>query len=345
MKLLALMPDTPATRRAVYFVDYERLYAATGVSRSPERAAAAEIGETIEALRNGEYRFQLEAALGFGTENLATAAAHFPLSGFSFADWDRAVSSIDRDSVHAVRGDFDRGRILRAVENCKQCQQKPFEVTHAGVTYYGWGNRDGLRLQPSLNLAPPLFDGVGRGGRFVPLDDETILRAVTDDSMKAMLDAAKGNAPSLADDADFVLAAAKLDELGLLTGFITGTTQGPVDRFRELMRPDQRPLLNEAHLLEPYSLLAFGQGVDAEGQYLVVILVHTDRARAVANEAAFRARYENTGSLFTRAPWQEYYTSAETRVEDRLLLVTLRGPGAANLGAFLERRDPLLLHR
>ncbi len=104
--------------------------------------------------------------------------------------------------------------------------------------------------------------------------------------------------------------------------------------------------------LRPYQAFGTGRGLDADGRYIGVVLVHTNEELAGENAALLRQRIEETLNLAHSKPWRETVDleSMEIRAEGRLLLARLPLPDqekARGIPTFdtAFTLDALLLHQ
>ncbi len=74
--------------------------------------------------------------------------------------------------------------------------------------------------------------------------------------------------------------------------------------------------------MRPYQAFGTGRGLDANGRYIGVVLVHSNEELARENAALLRQRIEETLNLAHSKPWRETVDleSMEIRAEGRLLL-------------------------
>src|SRR5690606_8669030 len=151
------------------------------------------------------------------------------LSVLDVKQWLEAGEPPDR--LVAMRGAFDPDGFASRLAACGECA--PADVSeHRGWPVYGWGEESGQDL--GRRLQPPLFDHLGRGGRFA-LSDHLNARTPGRDAIHAVIDAYEGQG-SLADVDEFRLSIAALEEAGTLALLATdrklnskSLTDRPVD--------------------------------------------------------------------------------------------------------------------
>jgi hypothetical protein len=95
-------------------------------------------------------------------------------------------------------------------------------------------------------------------------------------------------------------------------------------------------------LLRPYLAYGTGRGLDSDGTYIGVVLVHAEEELARENAALLQQRIEGTVNLARSTPWRETVDieRMEIRTEGRLLVARL--PLQEDAGYTL---DGLLLHQ
>ena len=103
--------------------------------------------------------------------------------------------------------------------------------------------------------------------------------------------------------------------------------------------------------LRPYQAFGTGRGLDADGRYIGVVLVHTNEELAGENAVLLRQRIEETLNLAQSKPWSETVDleNMEVRVKGRLLVAILPLPDqeqASGIPTFATAHtlDALLLH-
>lgn len=103
--------------------------------------------------------------------------------------------------------------------------------------------------------------------------------------------------------------------------------------------------------LRPYQAFGTGRGLDADGRYIGVVLVHTNEELAGENAVLLRQRIEETLNLAQSKPWSETVDleNMEARVKGRLLVAILPLPDQEQAGgiptfATAHTLDALLLH-
>lgn len=129
--------------------------------------------------------------------------------------------------------------------------------------------------------------------------------------------------------------AESLWELGAYSALLSDLTQQLSD-----YQDDGTPLLR------PYLAFGTGIGLDAEGEYMALVLVHSTADAASENVGLFRQRIEQAASWVSRTPWRELAKPIEIRAEGTTFLAKLRGTEMTRrwLRWFFQR-DPLILHQ
>lgn len=212
---------------------------------------------------------------------------------------------------------------------------KPDE--YAGVPILSWGEEGTLDF--NRRTMAPGFDELGRGSRLGFLGSR-LLYTLWVDTLKAMIDAALGNVPSLAQDEDYALLAASFDALHSYSALATTVTQ-TVDRVRQ-------PLPEEAIRLKPYQLLGTSIGHDGSAFFMGVALVHDTAQDAAINVERLQLKLQREGSLVAQRPWSELFEVevAEIVADGRLLQAKIplkEGQASSIWTTLVFSGDPLLL--
>src|SRR5690606_22537541 len=105
------------------------------------------------------------------------------------------------------------------ISNCSNCVPVD-RPGHNGIQYYSWavGRQDG-----DFSLAPPVTDRGGQGG-FFWFTDSMSARTLHQADIEKLIEQAASEAPSLADDADYALAASLLDKGNRMDAIFSGRT-------------------------------------------------------------------------------------------------------------------------
>lgn len=348
--LLSAFPDTGEPPRAIQMADLEA--AARTLPRgqfSADRDLAALTGAGILTL--ADANFGTPRLLGYDPSILKQICENLALAKVRCSDM-RQAAHLDLQQgppriFSVAKGTFAVKEITAALKSCEGCPA-PRERSYKGVTYFTWSD-DGLRIDPSKRLSPPVFDDLGRAGALAVLPS-LLMRTLTEDDMKAMIDAQKGG-KNLAQDKRFAAVAKALDGAGALTVYLTTTTQDvhDPDPVAVLAGGAQAAAAKQAWsatgpVLKRYELIGLGQGTKATDTFLAVALYSNVVADARENAIRVKARINGLSSVATGQPWSEQFTSVETQVVGQVTLVRLGGPGVHIFAQFLFVRDPLLLH-
>jgi hypothetical protein len=254
------------------------------------------------------------------------------------------------DTYEAIRGQFDSAAAATARADCATCLPAE-ERFFAGVPYLAWG--EDFEVSERRRLQPPVFDNLGRGGRFV-ITEQAVMRTLWTEGIEQMISASLGDG-TLAGSPLFRTLAETMEAHRAHSAMFTDRTQ-QADRIRaywdEQGRGSTAPMIDEPELsgapdapvLEPYLAVAGGCALaDEEGFDSVIVLVHADAGTARRNEGLLARRLREQGSIVRPRPWRDLMTSFDLATEGAVLTAVLRG---TTLGkSFLEVEDPLLLHR
>lgn len=270
---------------------------------------------------------------------------------FDIREVDQTVESLPPNILEVVRGRFDPDATDRALKSCSECPA-PDRQEQRGVKFYSWG--EDRQVDISKQLSPPAFDQMGRGGRIAVLDN-FVFRTVETPGMKALIDASRGNRPSLADAEEFRLLAkgmSTLEAYSILLSDMTQDVGGNIEQWLSVIAtPEDRlrmiELREDFPILRPYQVFGTGAGRDEAGLYMAVVLVHVNESFATENVELLRARFLEAPSLpsWEPEPFTGIVDSVESRSDGRLLLAKVR---AQNLGSrwitWLYNLYPLLPH-
>ena len=258
--------------------------------------------------------------------------------GFDIRNVDQSVAAeVPPGALGVVRGRFDPHTTDDTLRACSECPP-PLRRKHRDVPFYSWGEELAINIQRAL--APPAFDRLGRGGR-VAVQDSHVFRTLETADMEALIDTSLGWVPSLGEVEEFRHLARGLTELGTYSAYLSDVTQ-------ELDVTAQTLGLEDSLMLLPYSTFATGVGMDEDGSYMALVMVHANEQDAEENLELLRKRIEGTSSSVTEKPWSEVFDidSLDARNEGRVLLAKLRRFGDIGYAwvNFIFHRNPLLLH-
>jgi len=350
LDLLAHVPDTAETRGWVVMNDYARARQAFGISLPESDADVQTLAEYEEQLMLDEQRafrgfFPTEIA---GLREIAPDEWRTEL-GFTFANVDQDVEAGEGPELHYVlRGRFDGNAIDEAVRSDPLFGDLLEKASHRGVDYYSWGEdfeADFSRTSAVRRL--------GRGHRLAHHGDYLYWAQWTD-GLEGLIDTGLGERPSLADREHFQLLAEGLDRLDTYTALLTedikrqtslihiGLGERPSLADMEAL---QEALQREPRLLS-YLAFATGQGVDAGGPYLAIVLLHADEETAAQNVQRLEQRIREGTSVFVSSgePWTNFIDEGDISSEGRLVLAKLHTTEMMLWIQFVLARDPLLLH-
>jgi hypothetical protein len=250
----------------------------------------------------------------------------------------------------AVIGHFDPERSRKATTTCAKCAIEREVKTYKGVEYYAWGEDFQNHLR--TRLVAPAFDELGRGGRLA-FFDRYVLRTLSSAGIEQMIDAQAGNG-SLGLHPDYIEIARKMDSLEAVGVFISCATQSREFGMAWLDRLDLMPQnspgvqslrrvwdpQSSEPLLRPYDVVATGWGVDADGIYMALVLVHKREESARQNVGLLLRRIAEA-SMSDGTKWSAEFSDVEVRSEGRSLVAKMRVHEAWR---FIEEGEPLLLH-
>ena len=356
-ELLALIPDTPDTRSWVILADYVLLHKALGIVRPGPGGNQ----ESLEIYFESFITTLAEARLHWGDapfisgynreaiQILGTGMSEY--LAFDARNVDQsAVAGMPPGQLGVMLGDFDPTATDAALENCAasvpDCEP-PLRQSHEGTNLYSWGEegQDFTRI-----LAPPAYDRLGRGGR-IAVQDSHVFYTVETPGMEGLIEASLGRRASLLDVPSFRLLAEAMAQLGAYASFLSDQTLSMEDAITEILsnvsreeRERIRAQLAATPALRRYLAFATGGGIDEDGPYMALALVHSDAETAEENVTLLLRRINEADSFYTRQPWAQMVDKTKVRTEGLVLFAKLHGRIARAWLEIVFRRDSLLFH-
>ena len=350
--LLNLIPDTPDARVDVTMIDWARIRDILGVNLPEDINDDAAVGafrKQVTSALNANKDIRLPSSLTFisGISQYGSLVIEPSAIGYGFGHVDaEAYAGKPPETYQAIVGRFDPKASAQAIASCSGCPA-PEIGTHKDVKYYAWGGDFQQNLRGRLST--PAFDELGRGGR-TAFFERYVLRTNWTAGIQQMIAASKGEG-SLGANADFTAMAEKLASLGVYEIYLSNQTQssdygltligqlGNASQIAELRKVWQ-PASAEPRLRR-YSLIGIGEGLDAKGPYLALVLVHPTEQAAKENidllEKRIAVAVQSRG-----AKWSDVITSTNLRADGKLLIGRLDGYRGFN--EFIFAAEPLLLH-
>ena len=343
-ELLQNIPDIPGASNGVYINDYALVHELFEIPiPGPEADDEARLDYLVALAL--EWRTGLGPGPLISAYNINSIAFfdNWQYLGFDFRDIDQSVlAGSFAATLEVVRGRFNPGATDRALSACSECPQGQ-RLEHNGIQFYSWGE-DGIS-DISKRFSPPAFDQLGRGGRIAILDDYVFRTVVTED-MRALIDANRGDRRSIADREDFQLLASALTELNIYSAFLSGDVPLLQEIIQERLKIESASL--QGTPLLPYVAYAAGVGKDQNGDFMAIVLVHSDSVAADANVDRLFNRIEETELFVTRQAWRTVVTSVddvEIRSVGKVLIAKLPLETSRTIWRdVVQTGDPLLLH-
>lgn len=319
--LLARIPDQAVYREYVVLNDYDAARAAVGAP-DPSGSARERTSQLNELV--------LEAGLA-PNQLFVTAREPDILDELGFrpsAIGRDAAAGIGPKALTILQGDdVDRGEIEEAVEADPVWSDELSVKRHAGSEYFSWGDEgfDAERITPVRRL--------GMGGRLA-VDPPFLTWTTRTAPMKASLEAAAGDEPSLADDDLFQELDAEITDLG---AFSTLMHAGPIE-----LEADDRadPDVGPAALL-PYTAIATGAGWDDDEPVAFFVLLHDDETSATGNCDRLRTGLASAPSV-TRGPWAELATDVTVECDGTVVTAAFTPSSPRLWYTAVLQREPLL---
>ncbi len=341
--LLSLIPDTEASRREIVMSDHAQIREVYDIDQPTLDAGEDELFEY--------RREQVFARPDFSPAEVLSLANGPPLVdlrtelGFSFGDVDLDVSSQSRPVPYQiVRGRLSEERVEAALRTDPSFSDILEEASYNGVNYFHWGY-EGLNENRISTVRR-----LGEGHQLAIIGD-TLLWTRRFADMEEMIDSWLGNLPSLGDSEDYQLLADALDEMGTYSALFSSDTSGlSVAAWEARVSATPEQAASELALL-PFVAFATGSGLDAEGEFISVALLHDDADSAAENAVRLERRIESAFQVFfngrgTEPPplWSDVISDAQIEVEERLVIAKLYGEADRTTSFLALAFDSLLIH-
>ena len=364
-ELLALIPDTPNSRSMVFLNDYVLLRKTANIALPGPNANQEALHDYLRSLVTTMFE---RGVRGFGQAPYISGYSEFSLRtpssgqyapgisphlGFDLRDVGQsAVAGNPPGQLGVILGDFDPAATDAALKNCAasvpDCEP-PILQSHQGVSFYSWG--EDLRADLTRILTPPAFDRLGRGGR-ITVQENHVFYTVESPGMKELIEAGLDRRSSLLDVEKFRLLAKAMSQLGAHALLLSDQDMSVEDtisnllgnRYSEEEAKQIRAQLAATPLLRPYLVFATGEGIDRDGPYMALALVHGSAEIAEENVNLLLRRINEASSILTRQPWSEMVDKAAVRAEGRVLLAKLHGRIAGAWAGMVIQRDTLFAH-
>ena len=317
-RLLALVPDTPDSRKAVRMNDIRRAQIAQGIASPGPDATPEDILQFKQDVAFGTERpavFILQLGDGWisGYQRDYGPVANDTKSSLGFDARDIEASVLLGEAnqppqplSEIVLGEFDASLAPDLLAACEECPPHRF-ASYQGQEYFTW---DGPEAHSLRNRElPPSFDRIGRGGHIVVADDY-VFRTLEVPDLERLIDTASASAGNLSNDPQYRAVARLLAEEGAVSAVLTDQSfdvetviqaiggesafegqeesgqvaPGTVDRIRTAVA--------ESGPLEPFEVLGVGLGRDEAGAFALVALGYADAETAADAASQLRERME-----------------------------------------------------
>jgi hypothetical protein len=345
--MLRLIPDLPETRNFLTINSHARIRELYHISLPPPETGVEARDAYIAALLgpSGSARVgELAWIAGIGEPYAPNTPIRRQYVGYDVQDVDVETRAGAPPFIwEAAKGRFDPGRSNALLQTCAECpaaaRERYSQEIYKGVTIHSWG--DGLMVDLALRSSPPVFDQLGRA-KPLAVQKQYVFGTATVEGVKLLVDVSSGETAtvegirvsSLAELDTFRTLAESLWELGAYSALLSDLTQ-QIRNYQD----DGTPLLR------PYLAFATGIGLDAQGEYMALVLVHSTAAAASENVGLFRRRIEEAGSLQFGRPWKELAAPVDVTAKGTVLLAKLRGGDMTrNWIGWFYNRDPLIVH-
>jgi hypothetical protein len=353
-QILSVIPDTTSNRAMVAINDYAQMRKQLQVDAPRKDAPPDEqltYIQNLYSLDGLEKTLAFAATVGFINNNSSYLLNSFELmSNIGMGYWmiDQEVSAgWPPINISIVKGKFDPEKTQEALAESAKDDPPALETYHEN-TIYSWGGDNEVNL--GKRLEPPVYDMLGRGGRFI-FQKDYAFRANTTSPLKQVLDAQKDIQKSLANIPEFSFIAKELDSHGAMSAYLSNQTQS-LEYIRSLLpgetqskTEDVDKYLAQGPKLLPYQTIGLGIAKDNEGFYGLVILVHADEQTAAKNADLLKQRINETSSFLAGIKWTSVFSNSSITSQDRILTAKLYGADTGrNWLTWYFQHDPLVLH-
>ena len=238
-----------------------------------------------------------------------------------------------------VLGRIDPAVTTMALKACGSCPEAR-EAEFGGKTYRRWGD-DLEGGAAELRNKPPIFDRFARGGNLL-VEPGLAVHTLEASWMDAFIAAQSGTVPKLDEDAGYRAVIEAMGRLNTLS-FAAGSQFGIEEILERTSGEGLREHLREGGLLQPFSVLATGHGIDAEGPYMALAIAHGSEAVAQANEPLLLRRLAGA-EYHDNTLWATLIDEVELVREGILLVAKLRGPVAASWALWWVGGGHIVVH-
>ena len=345
-QILGLVPDVPDSRSALTVNDLAGLRAATGVelpAADSSRDAVSKYVMDLAVGNNEKGGRQIHDGRQWlsGFHAYSDQVTTFPYMGFDARNVEQvAVFGAKLGVREVLLGSYDPEVTAGQLAACAECEQ-PETAEHSGAEYLSWEQDFAQNLR--MQLKPPAFDFLGRGGR-IWVADGSAARTLATAHMEEIIDAALDQAPSLLDDLDYRLAAQTLANRGAVTATFSSADHSFDAVYQQVSRilaspavpvtPDELAAqLSMEPLLLSFKVAAVGTSFESDesGRTITtLVLVHESEEEAEENARRLRQRIETLDVPLAQAmqsrggtvigdahPWAEEFDEFEVSTEGR----------------------------
>jgi hypothetical protein len=253
----------------------------------------------------------------------------------------------DAQGYYGYVGDFDPDGIDEAVNDEDNVWADEIHVEEQnGVEYYTWGDDPAETDPDRLTTVRP----IGQGSNMAVLDG-ALLWAVETNAIEDGIDAATGEADSMADDDELGTLAEAMDDAGAVGALFSADGHafddplGPGASDEQVAEFEEE--LEDVPTLDPYEAFATGVRIEDGEPKMVIALLHDDEEVAEDNADNLETVIDEGQSLVTNAAWRDRVRLEDIEVDGPMLVATLDlDDGSPNLWvALIYNRDNLLYAR
>jgi hypothetical protein len=322
--LIGRVPEGDATAERLWIVDVAKARQVLGLAAPAAGASAAELARDALALNR--------AGVASPSRVLASRAAGEQPAvraeiGFGAADVDRVVQAGEvPGTVEVVEGRIEPAQVDAAVHADPVWSGSLQTATHAGVSYFTWGDDGAVDVKKVTPFRP-----VGESLRLAVSSGHALVAQHTAD-MEKLLDVGRGTAPAVTAVPEVARVVTRFEREPVYAAFVgrPGVSEPPPGASSTVPSADR--------------VIGSAVGKGTDGTFLLMLVPMPDAATAAAKKTAVETMLSTGTSLRTNQKWTELFTSTSVTVEDTMVVVRVSVPPAraAMWSSMLLARDSLV---
>jgi hypothetical protein len=334
-QILSIIPNTENNSATVAINNYVEMRRQLNIEAPEKYATIDEQIDYINALcltDGTENQISLASSVGFINPSVIYLQQSLEtMSNMGLGYW-----SIDQEArvgwppsdISIIKGQFDPGKCQQTLIASSKNDPPKIE-TYGENAIYSWLGDYEVNL--SKRFAPPVYDNLGRGGRFV-FQEGYAFRTNGTPPLKSVLDTQASKISSLAEVPEFNPLAREFSSYHAISVLMSDQTQN-LAYFKQLLAAsiqatteDVDLYLKQGPLLKPYRTIGLGIAKDKKGLYGLIVLVHADEQTAKENVNLLQRRIDETSIFYSKARWSSLFSDVSISSNGRVLTAKLYGP-------------------